>query len=296
MTTRLHSVLKVTAVVSLVLGVVWVGNNIHYWKAKDPPPNDSRTEVGIARLDQNSKAFLVEQRTHWVYADNRTLGKLTDTLSDCIKAAGLVPSIQNLTNVLTSRSTRGLRWLPSAKRNSLLVDTVKTMFQDLGDGTLRVSEDGHLALVWMDTNTVIVFKDGTNGMEGSRYDRKVDKAEAVKDAIAQLQGEWLLVSGFDADQPATPVRQIYTANEVATIRAGRPDLKEKITVDPTKPAKTIDFEMTDGSGETRKRLGIYSLGNGRLILEVADPGGERPTHFFDGGNMSEWRREEPALR
>jgi uncharacterized protein (TIGR03067 family) len=133
-------------------------------------------------------------------------------------------------------------------------------------------------------------------MEGSRYDRKVDKAEAVRDAIAQLQGEWLLVSGFVGDQPATPVRQIYTANEVTTISGGRPDVKEKITVDPTKPAKTIDFEMTDGSGETRKRLGIFSLGNGRLILEVADPGGERPKHFYDGGNMSEWRREQPVVR
>ena len=297
MTTRYLTVLRMIVLAALAVGVVWfAAGKFRYSNAKTPLPNGSRTEVAMARLDQNSKAFLGEQRTNWVYADNRTVGKLADTLSDLMKAVGLVPSIQNLTNVLTARTTGFLRWLPSAKRHSLLGDCVKTIFQDFGDGTLRVSEDGHIALVWMDINTVIVFKDGTNAMEGSRYDRKVNKAEAVRDAIAQLQGEWLLLSGFVGGQPATSVRQVYRGNAVTTISPGRPDLKETITVDPTKPAKTIDFEMTDASGETRKRLGIYSLGNDRLILDVADPDGERPTHFFDGGHMSEWRREQPAVR
>jgi uncharacterized protein (TIGR03067 family) len=264
---------------------------MHDRMAKVPIRGNSLPQTVVTPLDRRSEAFLVEQDTKWIYKDNRTAEELADALSDCMKAAGVVPSIRNLTNVLTAQATRLPRWLPSVARHSLLVDTVKDMFHDLGDWTLRVSEDGHLGLTWMDTNTVLVFKNGTNRIEGSRWDRVVDKDEAAKEALAELQGEWVLVSGSLGGPPATPVRQIYNGTEVTTMSTGRPDLIEQIAVDPTKPAKAIDFEMTDGSGAIRKRLGIYSLGNDKLILEVADPGGERPRHFFSGGHMSQWRRE-----
>ncbi len=259
--------------------------------ARVPIPGTSLPQTVVTTLDQRSEAFLVERDSKWIYKDNRTADQLADALSDCMKAAGVVPSIRNLTNVLTARATRLSRWLPSAGRHSLLVDTVKDMFHELGDGTLRVSEDGHLALMWMDTNTVLVLKNATNRLEGSRYDRVVDKEEAAREALAELQGEWVLVSGSLGGRPATPVRQIYNGTEVTTVSTGRPDLIEHIAVDPTKPAKAIDFEMSDGSGAIRRRLGIYSLGNDKLILEVADPGGERPRHFYSGGHMSQWRRE-----
>lgn len=271
-----------------VLVVIWFSSTVLDRTAKDPIPASSLSQTMVTPLDQSSQTFLVERDTKWIYKDNRTAEKLADTLSDCMKVAGLDPSIQTLTNLLCSRKPR-LPLSRSAMRYSLLIDTVHGLFQDRGP--LKVSEDGQFALQWFDTDTVLVFKNGTNRIEGSRYDRVVDKNEAAREALAELQGEWVLVSGPLESPPATSVRQIYKGTEVTTKSVGRPDTVEQIAVDPTAPAKAIDFEMTDGSGTTRKRLGIYSVANDKLILEMADPGGERPPYFYSGGQMSHWRRE-----
>ena len=165
-------------IAAVTLGAMWIAaGKTHSRTGTYPLPKSSDHKGLIVPLDEKSKAFLREQRTGWVYVDNGTAAGLADSLSGLMRTAGVVPSIQNLTNVLTSRTTRLRRWLPLARRYPLVADSVKHMFQFLGDGTVRVSEDGHLALSWMHTNTVLVFKDGTNGIEGARYDRKVDRSE-----------------------------------------------------------------------------------------------------------------------
>jgi uncharacterized protein (TIGR03067 family) len=168
------------------------------------------------------------------------------------------------------------------------------VFADYGDGVLQVSEDGHLALLWLGTNSVFLFTDGTNTMRGSRYERKVDKIDAERETLAELQGEWLRVSGIFSRKPATPMSLVLKGNDATTIVVGKPELKETITIDPTKSPKTIDFEMTDGSGSTITRLGIFSVEGGQLMLNVAVPGGNRPRNFVHGGTISEWKRQEPV--
>jgi uncharacterized protein (TIGR03067 family) len=294
MTTRHRSVRSVAFFALLllvsILVLVWFSRTLRDRAVKGPPASTLHAQSMIVPLDESSRAFLVDRDTKWVYIDNRTADELASTLSDCMKVVGLVPSIQTLTNLISSRKP-SVSLSRAAMSHSIMIDTVHGIFGD--QGSLQVSPDGHLALQWYDKNTVLVFMDGANRIEGFRYDRIVDKDDAAKEALVELQGEWIMVSGSFGGLPATSVRQVYKESEVTTKCAEHPDLVEKIVVDPTKPAKTIDFESTDESGVIRKRLGIYSLGGDQLLLEMAEPGGERPVHFFSGGHMSEWKREGP---
>ena len=110
-----------------------------------------------------------------------------------------------------------------------------------------------------------------------------------------------MVSGADGGKPPAAVKQIYQGDEATTTLAGLPYFTEKITIDPSKTPKTIDFEMTNGSGTSIKKLGIYELGTDRLRLCIANPSDNRPTKFSSrkeegGGSLSVWKRERPARR
>src|SRR5262245_33058377 len=75
--------------------------------------------------------------------------------------------------------------------------------------------------------------------------------EAIKTELARLQGEWSMVSG-SADGQAMPdemckqMKRICRGDETTTTMGGQIFLKAKITLDPSKKPKTIDYHMTDG--------------------------------------------------
>ena len=53
-------------------------------------------------------------------------------------------------------------------------------------------------------------------------------------------------------------------------------MKAKITLDPAKKPKTIDFQMTDAVNKGRCQLGIYELDGDTLKSCFAAPAAERP--------------------
>ncbi len=125
--------------------------------------------------------------------------------------------------------------------------------------------------------------------------------EAVKKDMAQLQGEWLMVSG-SADGQAMPddmrkqMKRVCKGDETTTTMAGRTFIKAKITIDPSKKPKTIDYEMIDGFTKGKKQLGIYELDGDTFRSCFAGPGAERPNDFSskpgDQRTLSVWKRQK----
>ncbi len=128
-------------------------------------------------------------------------------------------------------------------------------------------------------------------------------SDAVKKDLAALQGEWSMASGA-ADGQAMPdemtkqMKRVCKGDETTTTMAGQMFLKAKITLDPTKKPKTIDYEMTDGFTKGKKQLGIYEIDGDTFKSCFASPGGERPTDFTsksgDGHTLSVWKRDKAA--
>jgi uncharacterized protein (TIGR03067 family) len=128
-----------------------------------------------------------------------------------------------------------------------------------------------------------------------------DTPEAVKKEMAQLEGNWSMVSG-ERDGQAIPddiVKQAKRASKdgETTVSIGEQVfLKAKYTIDPTKKPKTIDYTVTEGDNKGQKMLGIYELDGDTAKFCFAAPGKDRPTDFTtkEGSErtLSVWKRDK----
>ena len=127
--------------------------------------------------------------------------------------------------------------------------------------------------------------------------------QAVKNDMASLQGEWTMVSGSADGQPMPEemlkqMKRVCKGDEATTTMAGRIYLKAKITIDPTKEPKTIDYEMIDGFTKGQRQLGIYEVDGDTFKSCFGKPGAERPTDFTskpgDGRTLSVWKRQKAS--
>jgi len=130
-----------------------------------------------------------------------------------------------------------------------------------------------------------------------------EESEAIKKDLALLQGEWSMVSGYADGLPMpaeriAQMKRICKGDETTTLMAGQIYFKAKITIDPSKSPKTIDYEMTEGPTKGKKQLGIYEVDEGSFKSCFGKPGVERPTDFTskpgDGRTSSVWKREKAS--
>jgi uncharacterized protein (TIGR03067 family) len=124
---------------------------------------------------------------------------------------------------------------------------------------------------------------------------------AVKKDLAQLQGEWIMVSGSADGQPMPEemrkeMKRVCKGDEITVTMGDRVFLKAKITIDPSKKPKTIDYEMTEGFSKGKKQLGIYELNGDTFKACFNSAGAERPTEFKAGEGLtfSEWKRQKSS--
>ncbi len=147
---------------------------------------NSTSTFRIAAFDEWSKAFVLEREGKWSPIDRDKFA-----LSDLMRATGLVPSVRSLTNLLTSSTPEHLGWKlywwlrPKQATGANALATMKEAYLELAtlnntiaNPTLRVSDDGHLGLLWTGTNAVIVFQDGTNGLQETQYREKASASHS----------------------------------------------------------------------------------------------------------------------
>lgn len=125
--------------------------------------------------------------------------------------------------------------------------------------------------------------------------------EPSKNDQAQLQGEWVMVSGqrdgqtFPEDLRAS-FKRIAKGDETTVTVGGELFLKAKFVLDPSKKPKTIDYSVTGGPYAGNKQLGIYEFDGDQIKFCFSVPGKKRPTEFTtkqnDGRTLSTWKRAE----
>jgi uncharacterized protein (TIGR03067 family) len=123
--------------------------------------------------------------------------------------------------------------------------------------------------------------------------------EAVKKDLAQLQGEWTMVSGSAngesmSEEMRKEMKRLCKGDEITVMMGEQVFLKAKLTLDPSKKPKTIDYEMTEGFTKGKKQLGIYEINGDTFKACFSSPGSERPTELKagDGLTFSEWKRKK----
>jgi uncharacterized protein (TIGR03067 family) len=123
--------------------------------------------------------------------------------------------------------------------------------------------------------------------------------DATKKEMAQLEGEWSMVSG-EANGAAMPDATVKTGKRVAkdgetTISiGGQLYFKAKFSIDPAKKPRAIDYTMTEGPTKGKTHLGIYELDGDTVKFCLAAPGKDRPTEFTakegSQNTLSVWKR------
>ena len=123
--------------------------------------------------------------------------------------------------------------------------------------------------------------------------------DAVKKEMAQLEGEWSMVSG-EANGVSLPKDTVKSGKRVAkdgetTITfGGEVYFKAKFSIDPAKKPKAIDYKMTEGPTKGKTHLGIYEVDGDTVKFCFAAPGKDRPTDFTakEGSQqtLSVWKR------
>src|SRR5262245_37018673 len=123
---------------------------------------------------------------------------------------------------------------------------------------------------------------------------------AIKKDLDLLQGEWSMVSGTADGQPMPEemrkqMKRVCKGDETTVTSGGQVFLKAKISIDPSKTPKTIDYEMLEGFTKGKKQLGIYELEGDTFKACFAAPDAERPTDFAnqsgDKRTSSVWKRD-----
>jgi uncharacterized protein (TIGR03067 family) len=132
---------------------------------------------------------------------------------------------------------------------------------------------------------------------------RAEDSPAIKKDVAGLQGAWSMVSGSADGQPMPgdmlkQMKRVCKGDETTTTLGGQVFMKAKITIDPSKKPKTIDYQMTDGFTKGKKQLGIYELDGDTFKSCFGAAGAERPKDFAsepgDHRTLSVWKRDKPA--
>jgi len=126
---------------------------------------------------------------------------------------------------------------------------------------------------------------------------RAEASEEAKKDLAKLQGEWTMVAAAADGQPMpeemrTAMRRFCTNDEVTVTLNGQIFIKAKITLDPSKTPKTIDYQMTEGLTKGEKQLGIYEFESDTVKFCFSKPGENRPTELKPGfgRTFSTWKK------
>jgi uncharacterized protein (TIGR03067 family) len=105
--------------------------------------------------------------------------------------------------------------------------------------------------------------------------------EDAKSDKDKLQGTWQSVSAERKGKSIPELKLVIEGDTLAVERGGRTLFKGKITLDPSKRPKTMDWELTNRAGAKTILKGIYEIEGDTLKYCHAGPPGsaDRPKQF-----------------
>ena len=127
-----------------------------------------------------------------------------------------------------------------------------------------------------------------------------DDTEAAKNDLAQLQGEWVMVSGNRDGQALSAdmlknSKRLCKNDETTVVVGGQLLMKAKFTLAPAEKPKGIDYRIIGGANAGKTQLGIYELDGDTVKFCFSPPGKDRPIDFAtkagDGRTSSVWKRD-----
>lgn len=127
---------------------------------------------------------------------------------------------------------------------------------------------------------------------------------AVKTDLAQLQGQWSMVSGVADGYPIpatmlTNSSRVCKGDELTATVGGQLVMKARITIDPSREPKTIDYQVIDGPTKGKRHLGIYKLEGDTFTSCFGAPDAGRPTDFTsksgDMRTLTVWTRAKAVV-
>jgi uncharacterized protein (TIGR03067 family) len=126
-----------------------------------------------------------------------------------------------------------------------------------------------------------------------------DVQEAAKKDLAKLQGEWSMISAQQDGQEASKdlirgSKRVCKEDELTVTIDDLLYMKAKITLDPSKKPKAIDYKVIEGFKKGKTLLGIYEVEGDTVKFCFARPGKDRPDDFTadtgSGRTASVWKR------
>ena len=127
-----------------------------------------------------------------------------------------------------------------------------------------------------------------------------DPQDAAKKEAAKLQGEWTMVAG-EKDGRTAPknfiegAKRVCKDDELTVTVNDRLYMKAKISIDPSKKPKAIDYIVMEGDNKGKTLPGIYELEGDTVKFCFAAPDHDRPMDFSaekgSGRTFSVWKRK-----
>ena len=130
---------------------------------------------------------------------------------------------------------------------------------------------------------------------------RAENKEAIAKDIAQLQGDWSMVSGTAdgfqiPEQMLSNSKRVCKGDELTVNVGGQLIMKAKIAIDPSMKPKTMDYDVTAGPNKGKKLLGIYELDGDTFKSCFAAPGAVRPADFTskpgEKRTLTVWKRNK----
>ena len=123
----------------------------------------------VSPFDAQFSDFLADVERTWIVRTNTVGGPHSDGL----KLAGMPPSADNLTHLLTCPMPAWSWGSPQRNRQSVVLGMVKAqLLVTTVDGAIHVTPQKSTTVIWCHTNMLYVFRDDTGGMREILYFRK----------------------------------------------------------------------------------------------------------------------------
>jgi hypothetical protein len=129
----------------------------------------------VKPFDVQFSGFLADVERNWIVRTNTVGGPHSEGL----KLAGMPPSPDNLTHLLTCPMP-AWSWVSTQRnRQSVILGMVKgQLLMTTVDGAIHVTPDKSTTAIWCHTNMLYVFRNDTGGMREILYIRKKTSNQA----------------------------------------------------------------------------------------------------------------------